>query len=167
MVCTATISEKGIRDAATEYVNRKRSMSTGAPPPPPPSNRHSAGSSSESFRRRNVPASQASYNSSLCNKYERPHPGECRLGSGSCFRCGKVGHFIRDCPQAIATRSQGSQASNNQPRQLAQARVYALTLGNAEADVNATDVVTGTIPLFGIIADVNFNCTRKCKNRLQ
>jgi hypothetical protein len=55
------------------------------------------------------------------------------------------------------TRSQGTQASNYQPRQPTQARVYSLTLGNVEIDDNATDLVTGTIPLFVSIASILFD----------
>jgi hypothetical protein len=53
--------------------------------------------------------------------------------------------------------SQGTQVSNYQPRQPAQAKVYSLTLGNIEADDNATNVVIGTIPLFGSVTCVLFD----------
>jgi hypothetical protein len=36
MVHTATMAEKGIQIAATYFISRKRSASTGAPLPPPP-----------------------------------------------------------------------------------------------------------------------------------
>jgi hypothetical protein len=42
MVHVATIAEKGIQTAATDYVNRKQSMSAGTLPSPP-SKRHAAG----------------------------------------------------------------------------------------------------------------------------
>jgi hypothetical protein len=37
MVQTATIAKRGIKKAVVNYVNMKRSMSSGAPHPPPPS----------------------------------------------------------------------------------------------------------------------------------
>jgi len=74
-----------------------------------------------------------------------------------CFKCGKTGHFIRECPQESMEQGQGSQASVNQPRQTAPARVFALTPDNVIAEENATDVVTGTIPLFGSVACVLFD----------
>jgi hypothetical protein len=49
-------------------------------------------------------------------------------------------------------RGQGSQASINQPRPTAPARVYAITSENVLAEDNATDVVTCMIPLFGRVA---------------
>ncbi|KAJ9536200.1 hypothetical protein OSB04_un000625 [Centaurea solstitialis] len=33
----------------------------------------------------------------LCNKCNKRHPGECRYGSMTCYRCGKPGHTIRTC----------------------------------------------------------------------
>jgi hypothetical protein len=44
MVHIATMAEKGIKNAVANFVNRKWSMSLGAPPPPP-SKRHATSSS--------------------------------------------------------------------------------------------------------------------------
>jgi hypothetical protein len=70
------------------------------------------------------------------------------MGTRACFQCGQMGHFAKACHQ-VATRSQGSQVSNYQPRQPAQARVYTLTPGNVEVKENVTNVVVSTIYLFG------------------
>jgi hypothetical protein len=33
-----------------------------------------------------------------CEKCGREHLGECRIGTGVCYRCGEVGHISYDCP---------------------------------------------------------------------
>jgi hypothetical protein len=49
------------------------------------------------------------------------------------------------------------QGNSYQPRQPAQARVYSLTPANNEDEEPSTDVVTGTLPLFGRLACVLFD----------
>lgn len=78
------------------------------------------------------------------------------FGYGVCCQCGKLGHIVRQCPMSV-TESHGSQASNYQPRQSTHARIYLLISGNVEANENATDVVTSTIPLFGSVDCILFD----------
>jgi hypothetical protein len=114
MVHTTTLAEKGIIEIATEYASKKRTMSLGTFPSPPPPKRHSTSSSdSRSAGRRNAPTSRVSVSVSQCSKCGKAHTGECLAKYMTCFRCGKLVHFARQCPNA-ATRSQGSQASNYQ-----------------------------------------------------
>jgi hypothetical protein len=130
MVHTATMAEKGIRNTTVDYMNRKRSTSTGTLPPLPPSKKHATSSSTEPYARKGTSASQGSTSHPRCNKCGKPHAGECRMGTGACFKCGRTGHFARECLQTSASRGHGSQASINQPRQTTPARVFALTPEN-------------------------------------
>jgi hypothetical protein len=156
MVHIVTMADKGIKNVVVDFVNRKQSMSSRAPPLPP-SKRHATSSSAGPIRSRGTFGSQSSGNYQQCNKCKRPHRGECKLGLNVCFKCGKTSHFARECLQASTGREQGSQTSVNQPRQIAPTRVFALTPDNIFAEENTTDVVTGTIPLFGSVACVLFD----------
>ena len=69
-----------------------------------------------------------------CTKCWRNHFGECQMGSNSCFKCKKPGHFAKDCP-TLQNRVQG--------------RVYSMTNEQAEADPS---VVSGTILISGMPA---------------
>jgi hypothetical protein len=101
MVHTATIAEQGIKEVVADYVNRKQSMSTGAPLPPPLPKRQSSSSGSGSFiRKNNASASHINVSLSQCNKCGSAHSGEFMNGSGVCFRCGKLGQFVRRCPMS-------------------------------------------------------------------
>jgi len=156
MVHVATMAEIWIKTTAAYYMSRKRPMSMRTSTTSPPK-KQATSSSLGSQGRRNIQISQGSANNPQCSKCGRQHSGECRMGSNACFRCGKMGHFTRDCSQSDASRGQGSQASINQPKPTVPTWVYAITPENVLAEDNAANVVTGTIPLFGKVACALFD----------
>ncbi|GMY21279.1 Transposon Ty3-G Gag-Pol polyprotein [Fagus crenata] len=65
---------------------------------------------------------------SYCGKV---HSGECRRANHTCFRCGKPGHFIQNCP--VKPNDVNLASGSGQKRPKAQGRVFALTEREAEA----------------------------------
>jgi hypothetical protein len=93
-----------------------------------------------------------SANGTPCPRCQCPHNGSCHAGTNICHRCGQAGHFVQDC-----LKNKGGAASlqaGNIHRPPTQARVYALTPSEAEAE---NGVVTGTLPLFTSKAVILFD----------
>jgi hypothetical protein len=59
--------------------------------------------------------------------------GDCKKGSSNCFKCGKPGHFLKNCPMnpIEETRAQGIRS---QQRNSARARVYSLVLNDTDKE---------------------------------
>ncbi|TYK26473.1 DNA/RNA polymerases superfamily protein [Cucumis melo var. makuwa] len=112
-----------------------------------------------------------------CTSCGRNHRGQCLVGAGVCYQCGQPRHFKKDCLQLnmAVQRDQGVGSQTveqsrvsvvptegtsgarqkgvvGRPRQ--QGKVYAMTQQEAE---DAPDVITGTILICNVPADVLFD----------
>ncbi|XP_073307151.1 uncharacterized protein [Primulina huaijiensis] len=100
-------------------------------------------------------SSQSSKEEVKCQICGFVHTGECRKNSVACFRCGKMGHRIAQCPFLDPRNGPAGGTTPNKPKEnKSNARVYAIT---QEAD-NSNDVVAGTILIKNILAYVLFDC---------
>ncbi|XP_073017053.1 uncharacterized protein [Primulina eburnea] len=91
-----------------------------------------------------------------CQNCGFTHTGECRKNSGSCFRCGKMGHRIAQCPFPDPRNGPVGGATPNKPKEnKPNARVYAII--QEEVD-NSNDIVADTILINNIHAYVLFDC---------
>ncbi|PKA52045.1 hypothetical protein AXF42_Ash013982 [Apostasia shenzhenica] len=77
----------------------------------------------------------------ICGRCGKNHRDRaCYWEIGACFRCGKVGHMIKDRPLIKGQPQQKATGGPQKPK--AQGRVYAFTKEDAQA---SNDVITGTI----------------------
>ncbi|XP_040999715.1 uncharacterized protein LOC121245871 [Juglans microcarpa x Juglans regia] len=148
MVNKATFFERTLQRRAALHEQRKRTTPTG----------YHSGMDQGPWKKRNessssgkrpVQGNQQPYQCRTCNQV---HSGECRKGSGLCFRCGKSGHYIRECPMQLGSNKATlltlppppkyevpARGSNQRPT--TPARVFALTPGEVEG---RNDVITET-----------------------
>ncbi|KAA0051348.1 reverse transcriptase [Cucumis melo var. makuwa] len=89
-----------------------------------------------------------------CTSYGRNHRGMCLVGASVCYQCGQPEHFKKDCPQLNMTGTSCARQKGVVGRPRQQGKVYAMTQQEAE---DAPDVITGTILICNVPADVLFD----------
>ncbi|XP_028107809.1 uncharacterized protein LOC114306725 [Camellia sinensis] len=104
-------------------------------------------------------SSQSSGSIPTCADCGKRHRGVCQSASGACYRCGKVGHMMKDCPMGLGNTShptaslagsvsvtksnfRSNARGNNGNEALRQGRVFALVPGDVQ---NTESVVSEAI----------------------
>nr|XP_009761937.1 PREDICTED: uncharacterized protein LOC104214042 [Nicotiana sylvestris] len=65
----------------------------------------------------------------ICKTCGRSHLGQCRVLSGECFRCGQLGHHLRDFPQPLSNFNQAF-IQSAAPTQTTRTTLGAIGTGN-------------------------------------
>ena len=85
-----------------------------------------------------------------CVNWGKKHYGECLLGTGSCYGCGKEEHEVRDCPIITSRVNEGKQVTQSVPKDDAPTnrRLYALRSRVEKPDEKESDDDFGKFSFF-------------------
>lgn len=96
-----------------------------------------------------------------CARCGRKHQGKCYDGKTFCFKCGKKGHFMRECPQILQSHGNKAQPSLVAPQdRVATQGAASGTRGETnrlypikshQEKENLPNVFTGMIKLFDLL----------------
>nr|GFC76068.1 hypothetical protein [Tanacetum cinerariifolium] len=104
--------------------------------------------SNSGFQQSRGPSEGYSY--PVCTTYGRRHLGEYRRATGTCFKCGQIGHLQKDCKKNTATSTSGQ--ADKKPG--ASGCVFAITEDHATKTLGT---ITGTLFIYGHAVFVLFD----------
>ncbi|XP_028053743.1 uncharacterized protein LOC114258084 [Camellia sinensis] len=119
VVDRAYIAEKGIKGLCSgETSQRKRFWERdNRRPSVAPPKRVNTGTTSSTNSSNQGPTNPRGGTIPACTTCGKTHWGQCRRDTGACFRCGQVGHLLRDCPK-LASPTIGPPEPVENPRYL-------------------------------------------------
>ncbi|XP_028098905.1 uncharacterized protein LOC114298516 [Camellia sinensis] len=146
----------------SEWRGKRQNTQVSKGPTPPPNKKLNSGTSSTSTPTRD--------SALVCSDCGKKHRGTCYWVTGACFRCGKTGHLVKDCPQrnqqngnrattssvgfTPAPNTKSAAKFTNNKDTARQGRVFALVPGDVQNDAA---VVSGTFIIHGHSAHVLFD----------
>ncbi|XP_028082583.1 uncharacterized protein LOC114283903 [Camellia sinensis] len=150
------------QDRISEWEGKRQNIQLSKGSVTPPNKKQNSGTSSTS-----TPTQDST---PVCSECGKKHHGTCYRLTGACFRCGKMGHLVKDCLQRNQQNGNRATASSvgstlapntkstvkpvNNKDTARQGRVFALVPGDVQ---NATTVVSGTFIVHGYSAHILFD----------